>query len=34
MPVPGGPKIQVMMAQDLMQAHSPEDLPFPLRSRG
>ena len=28
MPVPGGPKIQVMMAQDLMQAHSPEDIPF------
>ena len=28
MPVPGGPKVQVMMAQDLMQAHSTEDLPF------
>ena len=28
MPVPGGPKVQVMMAQDLMQAHSPEDIPF------
>ena len=27
-PVPGGPKVQVMMAQDLMQANSPEDLPF------
>ena len=28
MPVPGGPKVQVMMAQDLMQAHSPKDIPF------
>ena len=28
MPVPGGPKVQVMMAQDLMQAHSAEDIPF------
>jgi hypothetical protein len=28
MPVPGGPKMQVNMAQDLMQAYSPEDLPF------
>ena len=28
MPIPGGPKIQVMMAQELMQAHSEEDLPF------
>lgn len=27
-PVPGGPKIQVMMAQELMQANSPEDVPF------
>ena len=27
-PVPGGPKLQMRMAQDLMQAHSPEDLPF------
>ena len=27
-PVPGGPKLQVRMAQDLMQAHAPEDLPF------
>ena len=28
MPVLGGPKVQVMMAQDLVQAHSPEDIPF------
>ena len=28
MPVPGGPKVQVMVAQDLMQANSPEDVPF------
>ena len=27
-PVPGGPKLQLNTAQDLMQAHSPEDLPF------
>ena len=27
-PGPGGPKLQVKTAQDLMQAHSPEDLPF------
>jgi hypothetical protein len=27
-PVPGGPKLQLNAAQDLMQAHSPEDLPF------
>ena len=28
LPVPGGPKVQVMMSQDLMQANSPEDIPF------
>lgn len=28
MPVPGSPKVQVNMVQELMQAHSPEDLPF------
>ena len=28
MPVPGGPKVQVNVAQDLMQAYSPEDPPF------
>ena len=28
MPGPGGPKLQLRMAQELMQAHSPEDLPF------
>ena len=28
MPVPGGPKLQVNMEQDLMQAHAPEELPF------
>ena len=28
MPVLGGPKVQVMIVQDLMQANSPEDLPF------
>ena len=28
MPVLGGPKVQVMMAQDLVQAHSPEEIPF------
>ena len=28
MPVPGAPKVQLNMAQDLMQAHSPDDLPF------
>ena len=27
-PVPGGPKVQVMMSQDLMQANTPEDIPF------
>ena len=27
-PVPGLPKLQLNSAQDLMQAHSPEDLPF------
>ena len=27
-PVPGGPKLQMRMAQELMQAYSPEDLPF------
>ena len=27
-PVPGLPKLQLNTAQDLMQAHSPEDLPF------
>ena len=27
-PVPGGPNIQVMMAQELMQANSPDDVPF------
>ena len=27
-PVPGGPKLQLNAAQDLMQAHSPEDWPF------
>ena len=26
--VPGGPKVKVNMVQELMQAHSPEDLPF------
>ena len=26
--LPGGPKVQFNAAQDLMQAHSPEDLPF------
>ena len=28
MPVPGGPKLQLRSAQDLMQAHSQEDIPF------
>ncbi len=28
MPVLGGPKVQVMMAQDLVQAHSLEGIPF------
>jgi hypothetical protein len=27
-PVPGVPMVQVMMSQDLMQANSPEDVPF------
>ena len=27
-PVPGGPKVRLNTAQDLMQAHLPEDLPF------
>lgn len=27
-PVPGGPMVQFMMSQDLMQANSPEDIPF------
>ena len=27
-PVPGGPKLQLNAAQDLMQAYSPEDWPF------
>ena len=27
-PVPGGPKVQVMMSQDLMQANTPDDIPF------
>ena len=27
-PVPGAPKVQLNAAQDLMGAHSPEDLPF------
>ena len=28
LPVPGGPMMQVRMAQDLMQAHSPDEPPF------
>ena len=27
-PIPGGPKLRLNAAQPLMQAHSPEDLPF------
>lgn len=28
LPVPGGPMVQMRMAQDLMQAHSPDEPPF------